>query len=195
MRRRPAIPSFLIAALAAAPLATAGCASSGSSRYLAPEADLGAIRTVAVLPFETLTGERADADKVQRVFVGELLATGAVEVVEPGRVAQLLGREGVTAPGALAPADLTRLGQALEADGLFLGTVVDFAEQSTGTVRSPEVTIELRLVETASGRTAWQTTAGRSGPNARARLFGFGGDSLTEAARRLVREQLEALVR
>lgn len=195
MRRKLTIPTLPIAVLAVAALATAGCASGGSSRYLAPEADLGAIRVVAVLPFESLTGERADAEKVQRVFVGELLATGAVEVVEPGRVVQLLGREGVTAPGALEPADLTRLGQALGADGLFLGTVVDFSEQSAGAVPAPEVTIELRLVETASGRTAWQATAGRSGPNARARLFGFGGDSLTEAARRLVREQLEALVR
>jgi hypothetical protein len=172
-----------------------GCASKGSSRYTAAQADLGAIRTVAVLPFTSLTGDPTHATKVQRIFLGELLSLGAVEVIEPGRVAELAGTERLDATDALAPEDFQRIGQALAVDGLFLGTVVDFSQGYSGSAPAPEVTLQLRLVEVASGQTAWQTTTGRSGPNAKARLFGFGGDSLTEAARKLIREQLEALVK
>ncbi|KAB2965293.1 MAG: hypothetical protein F9K18_06705 [Thermoanaerobaculia bacterium] len=176
-------------------LVVPGCASKGTSRYTAAQADLGAIRNVAVLPFSTLTGDPSHAEKVQRIFLGELLSLGAVEVVEPGRVAQLGATERLGAPETLAPADLQRIGAALGVDGLFFGTVVDFGQGFSGGTPAPEVTLQLKLVEVASGQTAWQTTTGRSGPNARARLFGFGGDSVTEAARKLIREQLEALVK
>lgn len=176
-------------------LVVPGCASKGTSRYQAPQANLGAIRTAAVLPFVTLTGDAAHAEKVQRIFLGELLALGAVEVVEPGRVAQLAAREQLVNTEALTPADFTRIGRELGVDGLFFGTVVDYTEGLTGAVRAPEVTLQLRLVEVASGRTAWQVTTGRSGPNTRARLLGFGSDSLSETTRKLINEQLGSLVK
>lgn len=171
-----------------------GCASGGSTHYTRPEADLGAIRTVAVLPFSSLTGDVTHADKVERVFQVELLALGVVDVVESGTVAQLFAREQIASVDTLTPGDLQRIGAELGADGLFLGTVVDFAEVRTGSTPAPEVTLQLRLVESASGLTAWESSQGRRGPNVRSRLFGFGGDSLTEVARKLIQEQLRTLI-
>lgn len=179
---------------AAALLLGTGCASGGSTHFTRPEADLGAIRTVAVLPFSSLTGDATDAAKVERIFQVELLALGVVEVVESGEVAQLVAREKIASVDALAPADLRRIGTELGCDGFFLGTVVDFAEVRTGSTPAPEVSIQLRLVESASGLTAWESSRGRRGPTVRARLFGFGDDSLTEAARKVIREQLRTLV-
>jgi len=171
-----------------------GCASGGSTHYTRPEADLGAIRTVAVLPFSSLTGDVTHADKVERVFQVELLALGVVDVVESGTVAQLFAREQIASVDTLTPGDLQRIGAELGADGLFLGTVVDFTEVRAGSTPAPEVTLQLRLVESASGLTAWESSQGRRGPNVRSRLFGFGGDSLTEVARKLIREQLGTLI-
>jgi hypothetical protein len=171
------------------------CASSGATRFVHASADLGAIRNVAVLPFDTLTGNTEDGSKVQKIFLVELLALGAVEVVEPGRVGQLVAKEKLASAEKLAPADLQRIGEELGVDGLFLGTVLDFTEVRTGSLPTPEVTLQLRLVEVRSGTTAWSVTATRSGAGARVRLLGFGGDSLTETARKLIREQLEALVK
>ncbi|MFN7943446.1 MAG: hypothetical protein U0X73_17775 [Thermoanaerobaculia bacterium] len=173
----------------------AGCASKGRTEFTHPGADLGAIRSVAVLPFSTLTQDRTDAQKVQRVFLVELLALGAVDVVEPGEVAKLFAAEHLDSTDALAPADLQRIGKTLGANGLFLGTVVDFTETRTGSVPAPEVAIQLRLVETESGKTLWTSSQTRSGASAKARLFGFGGASLTETARRLMRQQLRHLAR
>jgi hypothetical protein len=173
----------------------AGCATTRVTDYTHPAADLGAIKTVAVLPFTTLTPDRTDAEKVQKLFQVELLALNVVDVVEPGRVAQLVASEHIDSADKLTPEDLQRIGKALGADGVFLGTVVDFSQSRVGNTTAPDVTIQLRLVEVASGTTAWTSTESRSGANARARLFGFGGDSLTQAARALIRDQLKSLVK
>ena len=58
-----------------------------------------------------------------------------------------------------------------------------------------EAGVVREVVEASSGLTAWSSSDTRNGANARARLFGFGGDSLTLAARRLIRQQLRQLTR
>jgi TolB-like protein len=182
--------------LGAALLAAAGCASSTpTTKYVHPNMDLGAIKRVAVLPFETLTPERSSADKVQKIFLTELLSLDAFDVVEPGQVAKLLRAEHIDSMEALGPADLKRIGDALKAQGLFLGTVVDYTENRTGATPAPDVTINLRLVEAQSGVTVWTASRSRSGATTSARLFGVGGQSLTEASRQLIKEELSTLVK
>jgi hypothetical protein len=90
---------------------------------------------------------------------------------------------------------MKKVGEALKAQGLFMGSVVDFAETRSGSTPSPDVTIQLRLVEVQSGVTIWTSSKTRSGASASARLFGIGGETLTEAARTLMREQLKGLVK
>jgi hypothetical protein len=90
---------------------------------------------------------------------------------------------------------MTRVGTALKADVLFVGTVVDFTDNRSGSTPAPEVTIQLRMVETQSGVTVWSVSKTRSGAGAMAKLFGIGGDSVTEAARQLVREELRTLLK
>jgi hypothetical protein len=181
------------AALAALFLA-GGCRSAGS-RYLHPNVDLAALKTAAVLPFENLTADRSAGDKVQKVVVAELLALGVFEVVEPGTVVRALRAERVESIEGLGPAEMTRVGTALKADVLFVGTVVDFTDNRSGSTPAPEVTIQLRMVETQSGVTVWSVSKTRSGAGAMAKLFGIGGDSVTEAARQLVREELRTLLK
>ncbi len=184
----------LAAVAAGALLAAAGC-SHAVTQYIHPNADLAALKSVAVLPFQNLSNERTSADKVQKIFISELLATGAFNVVEPGLVSKTLKAERIESTESLGPVELKRLGEELKADAVFLGTVVDYAENRTGTTPTPDVTIQLRLVECASGATVWSASRSRSGASASARLFGIGGESLTETARDLVRQELHTLVR
>ena len=183
--------ALLILAMALA----CGCRSTRTTKYLHPNMDLGAIKRVAVLPFDSLVQDRSAGEKVQKLFLTELLASEAFEVAEPGQVTKLLRAERVESTDSLGPADFKRLGESLKVQGIFLGSVVDFTESRTGSTPAPEVTIQLRLVETQSGVTVWSASRTRSGTTASARLFGIGGQSLTEAARRLVREELSTLVK
>ena len=181
-------------AAAVAALALGGGCRSAGSRYLHPNVDLAALRTAAVLPFENLTADRSAGDKVQKIVVAELLALGTFEVVEPGTVVRVLRSERVESIEGLGPAEMTKVGTALKADVLFVGSVVDFADNRSGSTPAPEVTIQLRMIETQSGVTVWSVSKTRSGAGAMARLFGIGGDSVTEAARHLVREELHTLL-
>jgi TolB-like protein len=175
-------------------LSGAGCKST-TTKYIHPNVDLGAIRRVAVLPFENLSPDRSAGEKLQKLFLTEVLSLDAFEVVEPGQVVRELKALRIESLDAVGPAETKRLGEALKADGFFFGSVVDFAEMRSGSTPTPQVTIALRLVEAASGVTVWSASRTTSGATASARLFGIGGESLTEAARQLMREELSTLVK
>jgi len=176
-------------------LVSGACSSTTTTKYLHPNMDLGAVKRVAVLPFETLVPDRSAGEKVQKIFLTELLALDAFEVVEPGQVAKVLKAERIDSIESLGPADFKRIADALKAQGLFLGTVVDYTESRSGSTPSPEVTIQLRLVEAQSGVTVWSASRSRSGATASARLFGMGGQSLTQVSRQLIQEELSTLVK
>ena len=174
------------------------CASCGTTthqtRFMHSNADLGAINKVAVFPFENLSSDRAAGDKVQKIFYLELLSLNVFDVSEPGQVTKVMRGGGATTE-MLGPAEYQRIGIDLGVDGLFVGSVVDFAEGRSGSTPTPEITIQLRLIETHSGTTIWSVGQTRSGAGMSTRLFGVGGESLTEAARRVVRSELQALLK
>lgn len=183
----------LLAAISAAFLmALAGCRTTHQTQYLHENADLGSIQKVAVLPFDNVSAERAAGDKVQKIFQLELLSLDVFEVVEPGAAARV-----VRAPEVanLTPADFQRIGKELGVDAVFTGSIVDFAEGRSGNTPTPEVTIQLRLVECGTGSTIWSTGETRSGAGLSTRLFGVGGESLTQAARKIVRSELRTLLK
>lgn len=187
--------NFLLCTIALLLVLTGGaCRSTRQTQYLHKNADLGAIQRVAVLPFENLTTERSASEKVQKIFQMELLALDVFDVAEPGQVTKILRAAGMTSPEALGEKEFQKLGQELKVDAVFYGTVVDFAETRTGSTSTPEVTIQVRLVETQTGATIWSTSHTRAGAGVSTRLFGLGGESLTQAARRVVRKELATLL-
>ncbi len=179
-------------ALLAFALAALSCA--GSTRYVNPSGDLGVVKTVAVLPFENLTQDKLVADRMQKIFTTELLALNAFQIVPNGDVVRAIRATGVD-PGALAADDVKRIGQALKADALFAGTVVEFDEGRGGGVPQPVVTLQVRLLDTATAATLWSVSRTSSGATVTARLFGLGGKSASVVAQEIIREELHRLGR
>lgn len=176
--------------VAALCLIVLACTTTRQTKFFHPNADLGVMKKVAVLPFDNVTQDKAAGEKCQKIFFIELLAAEAFDVVEPGQVTKTLKSQGAESMG---PADFQRVGKELGVDGLFLGSVIDFEDARSGSTPAPEVTIQLRLVETQTGATVWSTSETRSGAAVSTRLFGVGGESLTEAARRVIRGELRTL--
>lgn len=189
MQSRISLP--LVVVLAAA-LFAAGCRTTQQTSYLHKNADLGAITKVAVLPFDNLTQERSASEKVQKIFYLELLSLDVFEVAEPGEVSKVMRSTGGDSLGA---SEFQRIGKELGVDAVFVGNVVDFAETRSGSVMTPEVTIQLRMIDTHTGSTIWSTGRTRAGAGVSNRLFGVGGESLTEAARNVVRAELDTLLK
>ncbi len=175
-------------------LALAALSCGGTTRYVRARTDLGAIRAVAILPFENLANDRLGSERVERIFFTEVLATEAFSVVEPGLVARTLRRDQVD-PANLTADDFKRLGKALDAQALFLGSVLEYDEGRGGPAPSPRVKLQFRLVDAETGTTLWSVARTAGGAGVAARLFGIGGRSAATVAEGIVREELSRLLR
>ena len=65
-----------------------------STKFTHPEIDFTFVQRVAVLPFENLSGDPQAGLRATRLMITELLASGAVDVVEPGEVEGALAQLG-----------------------------------------------------------------------------------------------------
>ena len=173
-------------------LVAAGC-QAGLSVYVHPNADLSTVRQVAILPLENFTNDRFAGERVHEVLTVELLAQGLFDVVESGEVLRIVREQGIATIADLGAEDIDRLGQALGAQSLLLGSVMDFRERRTGSFTVPEVALSLRLLDAETGLVIWSVTDARTGMSIWTRLFGIGEESLTDAVQKLVRELLATL--
>lgn len=183
---------FPVLALSALFLCSVSC-SKKVSTFVHPTADFGLIERVAVLPFENLTGDGTAAEKVRQIVIIELLSSGAVQVVDVGEVGR--GLRAVSIGNAAQPSreDVRKLGRELEVQALLGGSVQEYAS-GRGASAATNVSLVFRLIETDSGEVIWSSSASKTGVGAMARLFGVGGDSPGERARKLVRKALKTLI-
>jgi polysaccharide biosynthesis protein PelC len=183
------------AALLLVLFALGGCASEPlePSVYVHPNADFSLYKEVAVLPLENLTSERFAAERVRELLVVELSAQGLFGVVEPGEVNRVLRLHSIDTPSVLGPDAIKQLGTELKAQALLTGSVIEYREQRTGTLNSPEVALSLRMIDVESGLVVWSVTDARTGMGVWTRLFGVGEENQTGAARKLIRDLLQEL--
>ncbi len=178
----------------AAVLACVVVSCSAPRQYVNPNVDLSEMKTVAVLPFDNVSGDRSAGEKVLRIFVTELLATGSFDVLEPGSVVRVLQNERIEL-ATLSGDDLKKLGKALNVQGIFIGTIIDYEEGRAAATTGGRVTIQLRLVDAASGKTFWNTSRSEAGDTVSARLFGIGAKTGVILAEQVLRDELRGLVR
>jgi TolB-like protein len=178
----------------AALLCLAGCAGMKPTRYVNPGFNFSFVKRVAVLPLENLANDPQAASRATRLFITELLATGSVEVVEPGDVRAAMAR--ILGSGAGPTTEqVVALGKALQAQALVLGNVNESTETRAGTVTVPIVTLDLRMVETETGATVWAATHTEKGSGAGSRFLGTASEPVSETTRRCVKRLVEDLVR
>jgi curli biogenesis system outer membrane secretion channel CsgG len=193
LRRSPSRAARAALLAGAAVVLAAGCAST--PHYTNRRADVSSMRKVAVLPFDNISEERLAGEKVQRIFIAELLEAGAFDVVEPGRVIRVLRDEKIESPTTMSPEDVQRVGKALGADGLVLGSVLELSEPRGSQGAPPSVTVQLKLVETATGTTVWSATRQRTGATFGSRFLGLTPASSTEVVSAALRDAIHTIGR
>jgi polysaccharide biosynthesis protein PelC len=191
-RNRPhTAPLALLLLLLASPLAL-GCGSR-AKHYQDPSMDFGAVRTVAVLPFTNLSRDNLAAERVRDVYASMLLATGAVYVVPYGEVIRAVGRAGVAVAPTPATEEVMKLGTALKADALVLGTVKEYGEVRSGSASANVISVSVQLVETATGKVVWSGSTTKGGVTMKDRLLGGGGIPLNHATEAAVDDLLDQM--
>jgi hypothetical protein len=174
-------------------LVLVGCSGLRPTRFANPKFDFGFVERVAVVPLENLSNDRAAGLRATRMIVTELLASGAVDVVEPGEVQAALERLPKTSAG-LSTESVVALGKALGVQGVIVGTVTDSDQLRAGAATIPVVTLDLHLLETETGVPVWAATHTEKGGGLGARLLGSGAEPVTETTRRCVRGVLATLL-
>jgi len=174
-----------------------GCSGNITpTEFANPGFDFGFVERVAVLPFENLTRDQNAGERASRLMATELLASGALDVVEAGEVRAALSRRPGATYGRIAlPSieDIVSLGQELNVQALIMGTVTQSETLRSGRVGIPVVTIDARMVEAETGTTVWAATHTETGKTLGAKVLGTSGTPISETTRLCVRQLLQSL--
>lgn len=196
-RRNPArrlLAAVLLLPLLTAPGAMLGCSGNPEpTEFLNPRFNFGFVERVAVLPFENLSSDRQAGARATRLMITEILATGALDVVEPGEVQAALGKFGTR---VVQPSEeqIVALGESLGVQALVLGTVTQSDLQRSGASAVPVVGLDVRMVEVETGAVVWAATTTVKGDSFAARILGTSGEPISVTTRRAVRQVLRTLV-
>ena len=176
-------------------LVLASACSGGPTKFVHALADMPYYERVAIIPFTTLAQNRLAGAKVSNVFYSEALRTQFAEMIEPGQLLAistvLRGNTPVTS--AWSSADLARLGEEAKIQGVFMGIVRDYEMTRVGRSSFPLISMEVRLIDTATGQVVWSASHTRRGGPA-VPIFGWGEiDTLGELSTDMCRQILRTL--
>jgi len=180
---------YLIAAL---PLFVSAC--SGPGAYVNPDADMGYYQRVGVAMFESLAEDSKAGQKLQRIFLTELLKHQDFELVPQGQFdkveTDVRTKQVLIWPAPLDSTGLAMIAQQTGAQGIIIGTVREFRMERVGQEEFPLVAFSLKLVDAPTGRVVWDVSIGeRGGP--KLPVFSFGEThTLSELATKLCRRAL-----
>lgn len=155
--------------------------------------DFGAVRVVAVMPFENLTRDNMASSRVRDTFMNMLLSTGAVYVLPAGEVARGIARAGIEKPAAPSTEQIIKLKGILKADAVITGVVREYGEVRSGTTSSNVISFSLQMIETETGRVVWTGSSTRGGISTSDRLFGGGGRPMNDVTREAVIDVIHKL--
>lgn len=168
------------------------CGCGGPEHYIRPKTDISNIKRVAVLPMENFTSDEYAGEKIRRVVITELLSRG-IDVIEPGEVTVVLRESNIRSLGSIKITDIQNIGKTLGVEAVMMGSVEAFGISRGISATYPEVTIHLVLFETSSGNIIWSVRHTEGGASFWTRHFGAEGITLSEAARKAVKEAVDTL--
>ncbi|MDA3835976.1 MAG: hypothetical protein PF495_21615, partial [Spirochaetales bacterium] len=130
-------------------LLLAGCAGSPTlPDYTNQQMDFSAVRSVAVLPFQNLTGDDQAAERVRDAFMGMLLATEVIYVLPPGEVARGINRLNMRTPQTPTVEEVTKLEGLLEVDAVITGVLREYGSVRSGSAEANLLSLSLQMLET-----------------------------------------------
>jgi len=140
-------------------------ACSGPSRFVDAEADIPYYETVGIIPFPSYAPDRGAGARVTDIFFSELLRREFAVVVEPGQFTAAMRKvRGDTPPtNPWSQEELARLAELTGVQGVFMGTVRDYEMTRQSRKSFPLVSLEVRLVDTGTGRLVWSASETRKG--------------------------------
>jgi len=149
---------------------------------------------IAILPFTNMTQSPGAGEKFANLLLVEVLKTGKLSVVDPGRVEDLLSRERIRLLDKLPPEQVKKLREKLQVNYVIVGTILEYKVVTGGKFDIPYLSVTLRMIDTESGEIVLATSRSASGREWE-KVFGLGRIySIEKLAKRLAGELARVIV-
>lgn len=143
--------------------------------------------SVAVLEFKNKANNqwmaRGGAEKVQDVFITEMIKLGKFKIIEREQLEEVLMQQNLTLNGEVDAKTAVKVGKALGVSYLLVGAVTEYG--STGEVgrvgglnpgkRTFVATLNSQLIETKTGKPVWSGAESNKTDSVNVSVGGFGG--------------------
>ncbi len=194
---RPEVPGrrwsgALLVLVALVALWAGGCGTPVS--FIHPSFDFGYTERVAVLPFLNISNDDLADERIQSLFLMELLDADVLAVIDSRESAAALAKFRIDPNRALTTEQIIDIGEELGVQAVFTGVVEEYGLSRSDRTRGPEVTAVFEMVETETGSVVWRAQAHQTGGSFWKRLFGKTADDPYTVSRRLVRKALRTLL-
>jgi hypothetical protein len=169
-----------------------GC-GSGPSSFVRSDADFSFVQRGAIMPFKNLSQDLHAGERMRSVFMSAVLDRDALPLVDLGETMAAMNRMRMNPEAVLTREQIVALGQELEVDALFMGTVEEYGPERMSNDRVYVVTASFTMVETQTGSVVWQAQVHEDGTSFWRKLFGGGSASLYAVSHTAVDKALETL--
>jgi len=181
--------------LLAATLVTAGaCASSPSETYRDVNMDIGAIYSVAVMPFVNLSRDQLASERVRDVLTTMLLADGRMYVIPTGEIARQVSLAGIMNPNEPTNEEVIKLGKMLKAQGVITGVIREYGEVRSGAAVANVISLSVQLTEVETGKVVSSVGTTKGGIGMVERLFGGGGEPMNDITAKAMKDVIKKLL-
>lgn len=140
----------------------AGADTSDKELYTVdPEFASFNVKNIAVLPMDNFSLEPGVEKTLYNEIYDRLTAKG-YRIISVEHVRSVMDKLGIKTPGQLAGLSLARLGRELNSDAVYMGQIEQSAAIHAGIYDAVVVSVSLRLIHCATGKTLWQTEQWRA---------------------------------
>ena len=147
-----------------------------------------------MLPFVNESGKRGAGEIVANIFISVIFKSGIFDVEERGNIERFLLNEKVKNVNAMDIEQIKRLGERLNIDAIFVGTVEEFSGSDKGDrSTTPMVGIRVRLIDIKTGKIVWMVRHKRRGEDY-VTVFNFGRiRSISALTKKVVSEVIDTI--
>ena len=172
-----------------------GCAGPSVKGYLRPDVTVSQITSIAVIPFDNISGHPDAGKKVNNLLLTELARTELFKIADIGEVESSLRRLRIRTAAEIDLLKLKTLGEQLQVQTIIVGSIDEYELRQERRGTTPVVAINARMLEVQTGDILWAVSHMHDGDDWE-KVFGFGRViSLSQLAQIVVSEAVDSLTR
>jgi polysaccharide biosynthesis protein PelC len=171
-----------------------GCAKTYLQGYLNPNLSISNIKSIALIPFDNISGHPDAGRKIENLLLIELARKQTFILADMGEVEKSLRELRIRNSSEIDLSKLKKLGEQLKIQAVIIGSVDEYELRQDKSGMIPVVALNARMLDVQTGDIVWAINNSHDG-NDWEKMFGFGKIiSLNQLAQITISEIVDNLV-